>query len=307
MKRVNINDYLGNTFGNLTVTGFEIIENKTFLVARCSCGADNIKVQPYRIGKDKKSCGCLKTKSKVVSDKHNLVGEVFEKLTVISLYNEPRQLKRGKTRQWVCLCACGNTCVVAGNNLKSGNTKSCGCLKYLGYNRKPGKFRNKVYSAWKNAKFRCYDDSYDSTAKYKGRGIIMSDEFLDDFETFYNYIGDPPSEEYTLERINVNGNYERGNLKWVPLAFQARNKTKSDRNVSGVTGVYIPSEKGNKRAVAFWHEYDPLKCKYVVKSKSFSFNKYGEVEAFNLAVAYREAQIQRLNSLGYGYTENHGK
>lgn len=308
-RRVNVDSYIGKTFEKLTVTGFTNKEGSgsTYLVADCSCGSKGVLVLPYQLGKGKKSCGCLREKPPALSEKINLIGRIFGNLTVIGLSDDSRILKKGKSRQWICLCKCGNTHLATGSNLKNGDTKSCGCLNHLGHNRKPGLYRTKVYAAWTSAQFRCYDDSYLSTEQYKGRGIVMSDEFLKDFETFYDYIGDPPSTEHTLERINVNGNYERGNLTWAVPAFQARNKTKLRSNKSGVTGVCWQNDKGKLAAVAFWREFDPSRDKMVIKSKSFSVSKYGEEESFRLAVKTREEAIKKLNALGYGYTENHGK
>lgn len=308
-RKTDVSKYLGETFEKLTVVASTHKEgsNRTYLVANCSCGTNGVLVLPYQLGKGKKSCGCLKDKPPVLSEKINLIGKTFGNLTVTGISSESRVLKKGKARQWICLCKCGNTHLATGSNLKNGDTKSCGCLNHLGHNKKPGVHRTKVYSAWRNAQFRCYDDSYLSTEQYKGRGIVMSEEFLEDFEAFYNYIGDPPSAEYTLERINVNGNYERGNLTWVLPDLQARNKTMSKRNKSGVTGVYLQNDNGKTSAVAFWREFDPIRNKNIMKSKSFSVSKYGEKVAFHLAVNARKEAIERLNNLGYGYTENHGK
>lgn len=308
-KRVDISSYMGKTFEKLTVVDSTKIEGpgSTYFIADCSCGNKGVLVLPYQLGKGKKSCGCAKLKPTIRSEKYNLVGQVFGNLTVIGLHTESRQHKQGKKRQWICQCKCGNTHLSVSNNLKDGSTKSCGCLNHLGHNRKPGKYRDKVYAAWKNAQVRCYDDSYLATDKYKGRGITMSSEFRQDFDNFYSYVGDPPSPEHTLERIDVNGNYERGNLTWVLPEFQARNKTKLRNNKSGVTGVHWQDDHGRIAAVAFWREFDQAKNKVVVKSKSFSVSKYGKEVAFQLAVKAREDAIKRLNEMGYGYTENHGK
>lgn len=303
--------YLGNTYADLTVLRACEIEyesgTRTGFVALCVCGKET-QVLPYQLGKGKKSCGCRKLNPPIVKQSLDLTGRVFSELTVIALHPESRKTKTRITRQWLCGCSCGKEVLVASANLKNGDTKSCGHLKLVGYNKKPGEFRRKVYAAWKNAKYRCYDDNYLSTDNYKGRGIVVSDEFLNDFEVFYSYIGDPPTKDHTLERIDVNGNYERGNLTWALPAIQARNKIKSKRNTSGVTGVcFREGRTGIISAVAFWREFCHEKNKTVVKNKSFSFNVYGEEKAFALAVQYRKDQIKRLNELGYGYSDNHGE
>ena len=307
-RQIKLEDYLHKTFNRLTVTGLAKVESgRSYFIASCSCGQENVKVYPYQLGEQKKSCGCLKSQPNIVNPEFNLAGQVFGNLTVRSLVANSEQSKKTKNRRWLCDCSCGNSHIASSNNLKSGNTKSCGCINHLPHNKKFGEFRSKVYDAWKNAKVRCYDDDYSSTEKYKGRGIYMSEEFLNDFDVFYTYIGDPPSEEHTLERLDVNGNYERGNLAWVLMQFQARNKTKLKNNTSGVTGVSWKNDKGKLHAVASWRQFDESSQRIRIKSKSFSADKYGEELAFQLACSARQEAIESLNKLGYGYSDNHGK
>ena len=308
-RKVDLQKYIGKTFEKLTVVSSIIPDNskRLHLVATCECGTEGVLVLPYQLSKGKKSCGCAKKNPALLDEKFNLVGQVFGNLTVISRHEESRQHKYTKKRQWVCLCACGNIHISVSHNLKNGDTKSCGCLNHVKGRRSKGEFRTKVYAAWKNAIFRCSDESYLSTERYKGRGIVMSEEFKNNFETFYDYIGDPPSEDFTLERLDVNGNYERGNLTWVLPKFQARNRGMLDSNTSGVTGVMWQNDKVRLAAVAYWKEFDELSGKNKSRSRSFSVSKYGEELAFELAVTARNEAIDRLNAMGYGYTENHGK
>lgn len=80
-----------------------------------------------------------------------------------------------------------------------------------------------------------------------------------------------------------------------------------DSNTSGVTGVMWQNDKVRLAAVAYWKEFDELSGKNKSRSRSFSVSKYGEELAFELAVTARNEAIDRLNAMGYGYTENHGK
>lgn len=107
---------------------------------------------------------------------------------------------------------------------------------------------------------------------------------------------------WTLERIDTDGDYEPCNVKWETPAKQARNRRKQSRNITGVTGVSLTNKSGVDCYVAFWSELDG-KC----RSKTFSTNKYGREQAFELAKKHRADQIQRLNAEGAEYSDKHGR
>ena len=116
------------------------------------------------------------------------------------------------------------------------------------FEKKHGMHGTKVYNTWKGIKKRCYQKTYQHYDRYGGRGIIMCDEWKNDFIAFYNYIGEAPNDEYQLDRIDNNGNYEPGNCRWVTRQENCRN-----RNVkvgkSGYHGVYL---KGDKFQATFY-------------------------------------------------------
>lgn len=89
------------------------------------------------------------------------------------------------------------------------------------------------YKAWDRMKQRCYAPSYKGSKNYKGRGITVCDEWLHDFKTFLEYVGERPSPKYSLDRIDNNGNYEPGNVRWATLHQQHAN-TRSNNKVVGV-------------------------------------------------------------------------
>ncbi len=88
----------------------------------------------------------------------------------------------------------------------------------------PFKFYNPLWVAWRNAKRRCYNPADDSYSRYGARDITMCDEWLNDWKAFAAYMG-PRPDGHTVDRIDVNGDYKPGNMRWATPAEQARNKT----------------------------------------------------------------------------------
>ena len=145
-----------------------------------------------------------------------LTGSKFGKLTV---------LEKCKGSKCKCICDCGKVIYVRNDHLRRGETKSCGCLKHLGNNTKHGKSRIKLYSVFTSIKSRCYNENDQAYKNYGSRGIVVCDEWKDDFEAFYNWaINNGYQENLTIERVNVNGNYEPANCQWVDMKTQQNNK-----------------------------------------------------------------------------------
>lgn len=151
----------------------------------------------------------------------DLTGLKFGRLKVLCKENKD---KYGKI-YWKCLCECGNITIVRGSALKSGNTKSCGCKIYDTNNQKHGLRNTRLYGVWCGIKSRCYNVSNNAFDRYGGRGICMCEEWRNDFITFYNWALDNGySENLSIDRIDVNGNYEPSNCRWATAKEQSDNK-----------------------------------------------------------------------------------
>lgn len=236
--------------------------------------------------------------------KSDLVGKRFGRLVVLE---ETGNRKRGNVI-WKCVCDCGNIVYAPTAYITSGQKMSCGCLQ----KETNGKAsithnlsRHPAYASHKNAYSRCYDTESKFYFNYGGRGIRMSDEFIKSITAWCEYLGYPPDcekKKWTVERIDSNENYERGNLKWATRKQQARNHNKASNNKTGVTGVCFTRSKPPAGAfLASWHD---LFGKHHIRS--FSVHKFGYEEAFKLAKAAREEAISKLNDLGAGYSDQHG-
>ena len=148
----------------------------------------------------------------------DLTGQKFNRWRVIE-----RVENRGKKPYWLCECECGNIKEVRGAHLRNGTHKSCGCI--LGeFNKTRATHRmtkSREYICWRGMRSRCKRDPH-----YLREGIKVHPHF-DKFENFYEHLGDKPTPEHTIDRINNSKGYEPGNVRWATWAEQVENKSKS--------------------------------------------------------------------------------
>lgn len=184
----------------------------------CECGTRKIVLgQNIRNGKSK-SCGCEKHKQ--ACNFRDRTGERYHHLTCL------KWEKRGDYIYWLCKCDCGNETWVRGINLSSGAVKSCGCLNEH-HNRIHGMSHTRLHGIWSKMNERCFNKNHKYYRNYGGRGISICDEWLgtDGFIRFMKWANDSGyTDKLTLDRIDVNGNYEPGNCRWVTMQVQSNNK-----------------------------------------------------------------------------------
>jgi hypothetical protein len=148
-----------------------------------------------------------------------LTGQVFGRLVVQS-YQGKDQLNRSL---WQCKCFCGNYKTAVGVEIVRGNTRSCGCLFREGNSSKHKLRYHPLYSTWCSIKSRCLNTNSQRYRDYGGRGIKICDRWMDSFEDFLKDVGERP-EGRSLDRVDNDGDYEPGNVRWATAYEQANNR-----------------------------------------------------------------------------------
>ena len=157
----------------------------------------------------------------------DLSGQRFHRLTVVARVANSRH---GNAR-WLCRCECGAQVEVAACNLKSGHSKSCGCLRrefasarrWYKHGHATSSRRSPEYRSWTSMRARCNYSGARGFMDYGGRGISVCERW-NSFELFLADMGPKPSPQHSIDRIDPDGDYEPGNCRWATSKEQATNK-----------------------------------------------------------------------------------
>lgn len=165
----------------------------------------------------------------------DITGQKFNKLTAIKYLGN---------QNWLCKCDCGNDSITTAGRVKSGNTKSCGCVKrsVLGISTtKHGMAGTRTYRIWKSMRNRCNNPKTPRYKDYGGRGITICKRW-NKFENFLADMGECP-DGMSIDRVNNNKGYSPSNCKWSTTSEQASN-TRNTIKVKGKTLVQLAKETG---------------------------------------------------------------
>ncbi len=240
--KYKIEDYIGKTFGNLTVQSVSEQRSRDGSIQWnfiCKCG--NLVIDtPYRvISGHKKSCGCLPRKKKGTKNKSNTncyrvfpeqyIGKKRESLTVIDLVRSPE----GGAAKLKCLCECGNITFIYPYQFDKGLVKSCGCAR-KGHSechkgntsrRTHGLSKHPLYKVWNDMVRRCYNPKEPAYRYYGAQGITVCDEWRMSPEKFIEWCSKtkPTEKNLTLDRINGTKGYCPDNCRWITQKEQTHN------------------------------------------------------------------------------------
>lgn len=239
-SKVPQNDLTGKVFGKLTVLEKS---NETrceggyiYWLCLCECGNEVIYQSSYLRSGNIFSCGC----KRLPDGTKDMTGQVFGRLLVVE---KAKREKRGVV-YWRCICDCGTETIKCGSDLRRKSTRSCGCLaretlppvnyKHGQANNKERVTKTKTYSIWGAMMGRCHNLNNQRYEHYGARGIKVCDRWRN-FENFFEDMGHPPTDQHSIDRINVDGNYEPSNCRWASKDEQRANQ----RKVSDYTRVTL--------------------------------------------------------------------
>lgn len=177
------------------------------------------------------------------------IGERYGRLTILSLHS-----MNGKRVHLLCACDCGRQTIAREDCLKSGNTRSCGCLQResIKANTKHGMWLTRTYRIWAGMKSRCSESCTVKRHLYVDKGIRVCERWQQ-FENFLEDMGEAP-DGLTLERLDGDKNYEPGNCVWATYKQQANNSTANHRlTVNGMS-----------KTMAQWGEYTGIKPNTII-------------------------------------------
>ena len=259
---------VGDKFGKLTIISIDNWhiqpsgQRKRLYKAKCECGNITIVRGSDLISHHAKSCGHC-------NDIH--IGDRFGRLTIISRADDYIKPSGDHRPCWNCKCDCGNITIVRGDDLISHHIQSCGCLRkekaslhFATHNLS----NTRIYGIYTDMKYRCYNSNAKAYKNYGGRGIIICDEWLgnDGFINFYNWsITHGYADNLTIDRINVDGNYEPNNCRWIPKEYQSSNLRRNKY-------VYFNNEKYTIPQLSNILGISVQLLKYRLKSNNFDLS-----------------------------------
>nr|WP_297873513.1 hypothetical protein [uncultured Blautia sp.] len=217
-------DLTGKRFGRLTVIKKDHIHivpsgGKYWkYLCKCDCGNEvSVLSNSLRNGAVV-SCGCYRKERLHEKTFKNLSGGRYGRWLVL----EEFKMENEKT-YWLCQCDCGTRKYVRADQLLSGDSKSCGCLT-VNSATTHGLSKKRIYQIWSHMIQRCENRNATSYKDYGERGISVNYEWHD-FRKFYEWsIENGYADHLSIDRINVNGNYEPSNCRWVDSKTQANNR-----------------------------------------------------------------------------------
>lgn len=230
MEKYNLQ---GRKFGRLTAIKISHIKGQdVYWLCRCKCGTEKPVVHRSLLYNHNPSCGC-RTKEHIskLGLKRRLAIKPGQKITKFLTTIKELELSSSGHRRWLCACKCNNQKVFVLQSLLRNPDLSCGCYTHelrIKAKTTHGKYGTSEYNAYRSMLQRCSDPNRSDYHRYGERGITVCQRWKESFQNFYDdlisSIGLRPSPKHSIDRIDNDGNYEPGNLKWSTKQEQANNR-----------------------------------------------------------------------------------
>lgn len=182
-----------------------------------------------------------------MESKELVVGLKINQLTYLEKAEKPKHYKPNKRTYGLFLCDCGNTKVLRCSDVLAGKQQTCGCF-WISESYEFSLRNKKMVECYKAMIARCYNKNHPSYSNYGGRGIKVCDRWHS-IANFFTDMERSHSDNLSLDREDVDGDYSPENCYWRDCSWQQYNRRKSPTNTSGKTGVSF----SNKRGV--WEDY----------------------------------------------------
>lgn len=211
---------------------------------RCHCGENFKSSAGNVISGNTKSCGCSRGLKNLV----DRTGEVYNGNEFLRRIERSENFKPTHMK-WIVLCHCGEEYESVAYSITSGKTRSCGCLRKKMMTTH-GVADTRLYKIFSGMKQRCNNPRNTNYKNYGGRGIKVCEEWMNGgFQEFQKWaLSSGYSEKLTIDRIDVDRDYEPSNCQWTTMNEQTRNKRVKTSSVSGCTGVNPTEIPGKWRA-----------------------------------------------------------
>jgi len=147
----------------------------------------------------------------------DLTGQVFDRLRVVRRVTDSHYVK------WWCQCDCGKMVAVRANHILAGASRSCGCLR-AGNHLQHGGRHTTEYQSWAGMRQRCHNPRNPNFKNYGARGIRVFEQWQRSFAAFRFWVGPSPSPQHSIDRIDNDGHYEPGNVRWATPKEQNANR-----------------------------------------------------------------------------------
>ncbi len=275
---------IGGEYGDYRIIDFGLCKDTPTFTLECMQCGDIVKSNYQRVKANAKTFRKCHKHGNTIKFDESYIGRKKNFLNVIGI----SRFSQNNHRAFVCECDCGNIKLIEPAHWEQGIVKSCGC-KHDELLRDSstihGLSGTRLYCVWRDMIARCYNPNSESYKNYGERGITICDEWLNNPESFFDwaystgYDENAERGEYTIERKDVNGNYEPNNCEWITIQQQQKNKR---------TNVFI-TMNGETKILSDWHKETGISVHNLKKIASGNHEpkrtkkkNYGEFVRFRL-------------------------